>query len=117
MITIQLNNLHFFSFHGVHEEEKVLGNNFVLQASISFDESEKVTALDHTINYVSVYQIIKKRMETPTALLETLAQDLAELIYAFDSRIKSISISIEKKNAPIANIEGSVSVHYKKHFN
>ncbi|MEO7306717.1 MAG: dihydroneopterin aldolase [Ferruginibacter sp.] len=116
MFTINLHNLNFFSFHGVHEEEKILGNNFVVHVSLSFNADGNVSALDQTINYASVYKIIKQRMLIPTALLETLAQDLAQEIYAFDKRIKSISITVEKKDPPIPNISGSVSVNYKKDY-
>jgi dihydroneopterin aldolase len=116
MITISLHNLIFHSFHGIHEEEKILGNTFTVNVSLSFQPAEKISSLEQTINYASVYQIVKQRMSLPTALLETLAQDLALQIHAFDKRIKSISVSVEKKNPPIPNMEGSVSVNYKKDF-
>jgi dihydroneopterin aldolase len=116
MFTINLQNLIFHSFHGVHEEERILGNTFEVNTSLSFITDEQITTLEHTINYAAVYEIIKQRMQTPTPLLETLVQNLAEEIRAFDNRIKSISVSVEKKNPPIPNIEGSVSVHYKKDF-
>lgn len=116
-MNIQLCDLQFFAFHGVHEEEKILGNNFVVQASLSVEASKKVTTLEQTVNYASVYQVIKERMELPTALLETLVQDLVELIHALDDRITSVSVTIEKKNPPILNMVGSVNVNYKKEFN
>lgn len=116
MITILLNNLEFFSHHGVHEEEKILGNNFIVNASVSFTADEKISSIHQTINYVSIYDIIKKRMDIPTALLETLAQDIADEIYSFDKRLQAISVSIEKKNPPMLNIKGSVSVNYEKQF-
>ena len=65
---------------------------------------------------IPIYEIIKERMLLATPLLETLAQELSQKIYNFDSRIKNISVSVEKKNPPISNMEGSVSVHYKKAF-
>jgi dihydroneopterin aldolase len=55
-------------------------------------------------------------MAIPTALLETLAQELTHKIHDFDNRIKSVSVSVKKKNPPISNMEGSVGVHYKKVF-
>ncbi|MGB4843143.1 MAG: dihydroneopterin aldolase [Ferruginibacter sp.] len=116
MITISLHNLIFHSFHGVHEEEKILGNTFVVNADVSFQPDEHITAIDQTVNYVALYALIKTGMETPTALLETLVQDLAQQIHEFDKRIKSISITVEKKNPPVPNIQGSVSVNYKKEF-
>lgn len=116
MFSIKLHNLIFFSFHGVHEEERILGNSFVVNVELTFIATEQINALKQTINYASVYDIIKQRMAIPTPLLEALTQDLAEQIHFFDNRIKSISVSVEKKNPPIPNIEGSVSVIYKKDY-
>ena len=116
MLAINLHNLIFHSFHGVHEEEKILGNTFEVNASLSFVPVDKITTLEQTINYATVYEILKQRMQKATPLLETLVQDMVEEIRAFDDRIKSISVSVEKKNPPIPNMQGSVSVHYKKDF-
>jgi 7,8-dihydroneopterin aldolase/epimerase/oxygenase len=116
MFTINLHNLIFHAFHGVHDEEKISGNIFEVNVSIDFDPDKPITLLEHTINYATVYEIIKKRMLLATPLLETLAQELTQEIYDFDNRIKTISVSVEKKNPPISNMEGSVSVHYKKVF-
>jgi dihydroneopterin aldolase len=116
MFTIHLNNLQFFSFHGIHEEERILGNEFEVNVTLSFIANGYITTLEQTINYATVYEIIKQRMHTATPLLETLVQDLTEEIRAFDKRIKSVSVSVEKKNPPIPNMDGSVSVHYKKDF-
>ena len=116
MLTINLTNLIFYSYHGVHEEERILGNEFVLNVALSFEVAGHITELEQTINYASVYELIKLTMAIPTALLETLAQDLTQKIYAFDKRIKSISVSIEKKSPPLPNIQGSVGVTYIKEF-
>jgi 7,8-dihydroneopterin aldolase/epimerase/oxygenase len=116
LFTINLHNLIFHSFHGIHEEERILGNTFEVNVTLSFSSAQTITALEQTINYATVYEIIKQRMQIATPLLETLVQDLSEEIRAFDNRIKSISVSVEKKNPPIPNMEGSVSVHYKKEF-
>ena len=105
MLSIKLHNLVFQSYHGVHEEERILGNSFVVNVAVCFN-----------VNYVSLYNIIKKRMDVPVALLETLAGDMVTDIHEFDSRLKSITISIEKKNPPILNIQGSVSVSITKDF-
>lgn len=116
MFTINLHNLIFHAFHGVYAKEKVLGNTFEVNVSIEFDPPEPITSLEHTINYAAVYEIIKQRMLIPTPLLETLAQELTQNIYKLDNRIKTISVLVEKKNPPITNMEGSVSVHYKKTY-
>ena len=116
MFTISLHNLSFHAYHGVYNEEKILGNHFEINVVISFDAKEPVTALEQTVNYEKVYEIIKQRMAVPADLLETLAQEMARAIYHFDNRCRSISVSIEKKDPPIKNMKGSVSVIYKTAF-
>lgn len=116
MITIRLNKLQFYSYHGVHEEEKILGNNYEVHVELSFSSNEIITELQQTINYVLLYEIIKQRMAVSTALLETLAQDLAEQVHDADKRIRSITVSVNKKNPPIPGMEGSVAVIYKTDF-
>jgi len=100
----------------VHEEERILGNNFNVNVSLSFKEEDEITQLHQTINYAAVYNIIEQRMSIPTALLETIAQELVSSIRALDNRISSISVSIEKKDPPIAKMQGSVSVSLSKDF-
>ena len=116
MFTIHLNDLQFFSYHGIHEEEKILGNEYGVNVEVEFEEKGLVTEIKDTINYVKIFHVIKQRMNIPTALLETLVQDLAQQIYALDKRITSITVSVEKKNPPIPNIQCSVGVSYKKEF-
>ncbi len=116
MFTIQLNNLKFFAHHGVHEEEKVLGGEFEVNALIEFAADGKITKLNETIDYSKIFELIKQRMQQPTALLETVAQDLVYDIYKTNNGITSVDINIKKLNPPISNFQGSVGVSYKHHF-
>lgn len=116
MITIHLHELKFTGFHGVYEEEKILGNEYIINVSVQSDIKDHVTHLHETTNYVTLYEIIKKRMAQPSALLETVVQDLAVLIHESDNRVKSVDISIKKMNPPIMNFQGSVGVSYRKEF-
>jgi dihydroneopterin aldolase len=116
MFTIQLSNLKFFSFHGLHEEETILGGHFEVNVEVSFPGQDAVTILDQTIDYVKLHTVIRQRMNIPTPLLETVAQDLAQLIHAADGRITAVDINIKKLNPPIANFTGSVGVNYKRVF-
>lgn len=117
MFTINLHNIVFHAFHGLYEEERILGNEFIVNVSLDFDAKEPINNLNQTIDYVAVYEIIKQHMLQPTPLLETLAQQITAAILAYDDRIGTVSISIEKKNPPISQLQGSVSVAYKKERN
>ena len=116
MYTVHLHNLKFYSFHGVHEEETIFGNEYEVNVDVGFTEKKKITALHQTINYVSVYQLIKQQMDKPTTLLETIAQSISEAIKKTDNRITSIVINIKKINPPITSFIGDVGVTYSVDF-
>jgi 7,8-dihydroneopterin aldolase/epimerase/oxygenase len=116
MFTIHLANLKFFARHGVHNEERVLGGAYEINATVTFKENKRITDLQQTVNYAIIYDIIRQRMQKPAALLETVVQDLADSIYTLDNRIASIDINLKKMHPPIEAFEGSISVSYKKDF-
>ncbi|MFT3681102.1 MAG: dihydroneopterin aldolase [Ferruginibacter sp.] len=116
MLTIHLHALEFFAYHGLYEDEKKVGNNFIVDVTVEIDADEKITALSQTVDYVILYEIIHKRMQRATKLLETVAQDLAEEMHLADNRIKSIAVTIKKLTPPIPNFRGSVSVSLKKTY-
>lgn len=116
MFTIHLNNCRFFARHGIHKEEAITGADFEVNLEASFEENGAIEKLEDTINYVSLHDIIKKHLAEPRALLETIAQQIANDIYADDNRITAIAVSIKKINPPIVNFSGSVSITYAKKY-
>ena len=117
MIKVSLHQLRFNSFHGIHEEEKILGNEYVINAGVEFHETASIiTSIHETINYAEMYRIIKTRMDIPTPLLETILMEVANDIHERYPQLKSINISIQKMHPPIEGIEGSAIVNYHKEF-
>jgi dihydroneopterin aldolase len=117
MIIVQLNDLKFNSFHGIYEQEKLLGNDYVIDASVEFHEEQHViTSINHTINYVNIYKIIKERMGIPTPLLETVIMEIGNEIHHEFPQTRSIHICIKKMHPPIEGIQGSASVQWQKQF-
>ena len=110
MITIHLNKLLFHSYHGIYEEEKILGNNYEVNVSLTIESRGMINSIEQTINYESVYELIRQRMKIPSLLLETIAQDLTGEIQQLDERIKKIQVNILKKDPPMNAMEGEVSV-------
>ncbi len=115
-MTIHLHNLKFFSYHGIHEEEKILGTEFEVDIEVDINQTERIDSIHQTLNYVEVYEMVKKRMAIATPLLETIAEDLLKEIHQSSTLIKSIAIAIKKINPPIENFVGSVGVSLKKCF-
>lgn len=117
MITVQLHQLLFTAYHGVHEEEKVLGNEYIVDCSIDFYENTSVIyEISETVNYAAIYDIIKKRMAIPTRLLETVVMEIGNEIVLNYGDLKSIEISVIKLHPLIEGLRGSVGVTWHKKF-
>lgn len=117
VLTINLNDLIFFGRHGVYEEEKKAGNEFEVNLAVSFvSDEEIISGIDHTINYETLYLLLKKEMEQPSALLETLVTRITDNLYNVFPQIKKISISVHKLHPPIEKFRGRVGVTYEKEF-
>ena len=116
MITVLINKLKLFGYHGVHKEEAIVGGQFEINISVSYEEAGKITELHETINYVNLLEITKKVFAVKSELLESVAQKIAAEIFEENKFIKNINISIEKLNAPISNFTGTVSVVFSKSY-
>lgn len=115
--TIKLKDLQFYSFHGVYEEEKKTGGEFSVDLHVKyFTNDHEVRSIKETVNYVSLYEIVKTEMGQPKELLEILAQSIAEKIHTTFPLVKEINIRIEKRHPPIVGFMGAVAVSYRKVF-
>lgn len=109
---ISLENLSFFGYHGVMEEEKRLGNEFKVWISIwlpIFDNWGE-DSIDSTISYAELYEIVNKEMEIPRNLLETVAFRIGKEIRRRFPNISKGKVKIEKVRPPIPGMLGSASV-------
>ncbi len=117
MVTVELKNLRFNAFHGIHEEEKILGNEYVVSAMVRFQENTDVIVhVNDTVNYAAIYEIINRRMCIPTSLLETVAMETGSEIHQRFPQIQSVSLSITKMHPPIEGMQGSAVVSWSKQF-
>jgi dihydroneopterin aldolase len=117
MMTIHLHKVLFHAYHGIHDEEKILGNEYELSADIIFNEEDEViNSIRQTINYVDVYKIVHQRMNMPSSLLEMVVMDIGNFIKKEYDNVKSISIHLKKMHPPVTGFKGSVGVTWQKEF-
>ena len=110
-MTIQLNNVQFYGYHGLYKEEQKLGNNFIVNLSIEFMPSvHTISSIEQTIDYVHVYDLVKKRMQIPTPLLETIAGDITHSIFEQFEIAQKVNIQITKEKVFIDTLNGNMSV-------
>src|SRR5688572_20250754 len=114
---IELRGLQFYSFHGLYNEEKKIGGEFVVDVLAKLDSSHtEVSSIEETVNYAEVFAIIKKEMKQPRELLETLTQSIAEKVHEKFPAIKDIEVRVEKKVPPIVGFKGTVAATYRNIF-
>jgi dihydroneopterin aldolase len=114
-MTIQLNNVHFFGYHGLYKEERIIGNNFIVNLYIKYTPNKnRITAIQETIDYVKVYDLVKNRMQTPTPLLETIIDDIINTIFLQFPIAQKVNVQITKEKIYVDNINGNMSVSLTK---
>jgi dihydroneopterin aldolase len=116
MINIELHNLRFFAHHGMYEEEKKVANEFIVDLEVSFEVSETITSINESINYIKLYELVKKFMLQEQKLIETIAMNIVNAIHHQYPVVKKISIAITKKFPPVINFSGNVAVRYLKEY-
>ena len=113
MLTIQLDAVQFYAYHGIFDEEKTLGNNYVVDIKIEVSANKQIIeSITETIDYALVFDMLKKRMQIQTPLLETIATDFCHTILNNFQLASSIDFSIKKMNPPIEKFIGNVGVQF-----
>lgn len=108
---ISLNNLIFYSFHGVYEEERITGNEFRVNLKITIPgKNQESDELSTTVSYADLYNIVEEEMRIPRKLLETVVYEISKKIKEKFHNVSSGRISIEKLHPPIPGMIGSASV-------
>ncbi len=100
MSLIALEGMQFYAYHGVYDEEQIIGNNFVVDIYITtnYDKALEEDNIFETINYETVYLVCETEMKKKVKLLETLADRIiSALKHQFDS-IQEVTIKITKNN-------------------
>ena len=109
--TIHLVDILLHGYHGLFEEEKLVGNTFKINVTVVYTPAYfPITNLSDTIDYGAVFQLLKSQMQVATPLLETLAANFCTSVFEKFATAQEISIHIQKMVPPIAGMVGSVAV-------
>lgn len=118
---VVLEGLEFHAYHGIYPDERSSGNKFEVDISVntSFDESAFRDDLSGTINYEEIYALVKREMDKPSKLLETVAHGIAEAILANFMTASNAEVTISKFNPPIGGVckKAKVSVDLQRNGN
>lgn len=104
--------MEFYAYHGCFEEEQSIGTWFIVDLFIETDttQAEQSDDLQHTINYLEVYQLVKKEMESPSKLLEHVGRRILNALRAGFPSVNHARIKVRKMNPPLGGKMDSVSL-------
>jgi dihydroneopterin aldolase len=115
---VALEGLEFHAFHGVYPHERNSGNWFEVDIAVETDFTEAATRdeLTGTVNYETLFQIIKEEMEQPSKLLETVAEKIVRHVLDELPAVLQVELKISKINPPIGGKvrKSSVSIVKKR---
>ena len=108
---IHLRDMQFFGYHGVLNEENVLGQRFRASVSLAVNSERagQTDALEDTVSYVGVYDICKDVIEgTPYKLIEAVAESIAtRILQQYEGAVFGCRVEVIKPDPPIPG-------HYKE---
>lgn len=105
-MTIEIDALRLYAFHGVMEQERRVGNFFEVSVGVTYplnDFGAVSDEIDHTVNYAALADIIKKEMEVPSNLLEHVAARIRTAIISHYPTVTSGYVKVAKSTPPIGS--------------
>jgi len=95
--------MRFYGFHGVNPEERVLGQEYLVDLAVELDlrRAGASDRLEDTISYSHIYRAVRDVMEgEPRNLLEAAAQSIADRVLS-EFSVDSVSVRVNKPRPPI----------------
>jgi len=109
VIVVEVRDLRVFGRHGVHEEERERGQDFVFDVELEVGERGMSDRLEDAVDYVEVARAVQEVSdERQYALLEALASAVAdELERRFAP--ERLRVRVGKPEVRPAGLEGTVA--------
>ena len=100
---IYLDDMRFYAYHGVMEQERRVGGEYSVSLAIEADLAEAVCTDDvaDTVNYAELYALVKREMAVPSKLLEHVAGRIGRSAMETFERITTLTIRVTKLNPPM----------------
>ncbi len=112
---IVLREVRFHARHGVMPQERKVGGDFTVSLRVGVDLSRPVASDDvaDTLNYATLYEVVKREMAIPSQLLEHVAGRIGQAVFDAFPQVISIDLTLMKLNPPMgADCEGAgVELH------
>lgn len=116
MSLIAISGISGFGYHGVYDEERRQGQEFIVDVVMTVDTSKAELSDDvvDSVHYGEVAEKVSAIITGPAvSLIETLAARIADAVKE-DSRVQKVEVTVHKPGAPISVPFVDVSVTISK---
>lgn len=114
MHKIQLDSIQLYAYHGCLPEEALIGSTYNVDVTMETDFTEAALTddLSKTIDYCSVFNIVKEEMAIRSNLLENVAFRIIKRLKSEIHQLHRVIVTVTKLNPPMnGNVKGvSISV-------
>lgn len=100
---VALEGMHFDALHGYYDEEQLIGGVYIVDVylKVDFDKGAKQDELEGTVNYETIYRIVKVVMKQSTQLIESIAYKIIDRIKQICTNVEYLKVRVIKKNPPV----------------
>jgi len=112
MSVIEIEGMHFHAYHGCFEQEQIIGTKFTVDLYFETDTSaaEKFDDLSATVDYQSVYNLVKEEMGINSKLLEHVGRRILDRLFVDFPAVENATLTVSKLNPPLGGEIKSVGV-------
>ncbi|HEX7041092.1 MAG TPA: dihydroneopterin aldolase [Trueperaceae bacterium] len=104
LVTVTLEGMEFYAFHGVHDYELERGARFVVDLALRLPPPRR-DALAEAADYARVYRLVAavvtgKRFK----LIESVAAAVADAVLDAEPRVVAVRVRVHKPHAPLPGV-------------
>lgn len=113
---IVLSRMEFRAMHGCYELERKVGNRFTVDLEITTELGDVAAedSVEKAVNYLSVYEVVRNRMQVTQRTIERVAMNIIDALYAEFPAIRHVKCTVSKLAPPLGGKLERVSVVLEK---
>ena len=111
---LRIEGLEFRAAHGCYDVEQRVGGNFMVDLALEVDDGGAAAADDvaRTVNYVEVYETVRREMSVPSNIIENTALRILDAISEGFPQVRHARVTLAKLAPPIGGKADRVAVTF-----
>ena len=112
---ILLDDMRFYAYHGVMEQERRVGGEYSVSLTVEadFEDAARTDDVADTVNYAALYALVEREMAVPSRLLEHVASRIGWRTLEEYDRVTAVTVKVTKLNPPMGADCKGASVELK----